>query len=205
MIEFFQAAIAPFTLPFTILLGMVVLYWLIVILGALDMEALEAEWMPDLDVDADGFLHGVFDFLSIGEVPIMMVLSIMTLCGWAISLLANYFLNPAGMLAIGFGILAGNLVLSLLLTSLFTRPLRKIFASMHRENTEDQQIMYRPGVVTTSVVNERFGQVEIKTGGAPIVINARTTDSVELKKGEKVLIFEEDKEKGIYFVSRFDD
>lgn len=53
MIEFFHVAVSPLNLPFTVLLIMVVLYWLIVILGAIDMD-IEAEWMPDLDIDDPG-------------------------------------------------------------------------------------------------------------------------------------------------------
>ncbi|GBC63904.1 DUF1449 domain-containing protein [Desulfonema ishimotonii] len=202
MLDFFQEAISPLNLPFTILLGLMILYWLVVIMGAAD-----ADWMPDLDLDADdggGLLASFFQFLSLGDVPVTVVVSVMIFSAWCFSMLANHFLNPGGSIFIGTTLLFINMLLGLFATALFTRVMLRIFGPLHGEDTEDQQILYRVGTVITSRVDADFGQVEIETKGAPITVNARAVDDRIFTKGEKVLIFDEDEEKGIFFVDKYE-
>ena len=52
-VEFLKLIVSPGMFPYTVLLGLVVLYWLIVIVGALDIEVLEF-----LSGGADGALEG---------------------------------------------------------------------------------------------------------------------------------------------------
>ncbi len=203
MSEFFHAAISPLNLPFTILMGLMLLYWIFVIVGAADMD-----WMPDMDMDMDDggeLFSSLTEMLNIGEVPVMMVLSIMVLSCWTLSMLANHYLNPAQSILLGTGLFVINIVLGFFATVLMTRAVVKIFGPMSREDKSDQQILYRTGTVVTSQVNASVGQVDIHTKGSVIRINARTQRDVIFLKGDKVLVFDEDKEKGIYFVEKYEE
>lgn len=217
MIEFLTASIALVNLPFTVLLVLVILYWICVILGAIDIELFDIDMDHDVDMGGDvdmdgdvdvdqsgGFLHSFFDMMNIGEVPAMVVISVMVLSCWCISMLANYYLNSGNSLLIGVGIIIPNLIVSLFVAALFTRPLRKVFKTLDNDE-QHQKILLRVGEVTTSEVNDTFGQLEIKTKGAPVVINVRTTDGIILKKGDKAIVYEEDKEKGIYFIEKYEE
>ncbi|MEM7312397.1 MAG: hypothetical protein AAF497_04520, partial [Planctomycetota bacterium] len=51
--EFIRLCFAPATVPFTIMLGLVVLYWFMVILGAVGMDTLDVDMDMDADVDLD--------------------------------------------------------------------------------------------------------------------------------------------------------
>jgi hypothetical protein len=53
MLELLREAISPPNLLYTILLGMVLLYWLTVLLGAIDLDFLEVDIDTDLDLDVD--------------------------------------------------------------------------------------------------------------------------------------------------------
>jgi len=201
MTAFFEAAISPLNLPFTILLGLLMLYWLMVILGAADMD-----WMPDIDMDdPGGFLSPAVEMLNIGEVPIMAVISVMSLSCWSFSMLSNHYLNPAQSWLMGAILLIFNIAVGFFSTVLFSKLIVKVIGPIGSEDKEDQKILYKMGTVLTSEVTGIFGQVEIKTKGAPITINARTPEGVVLLKGEKALVFDEDKEKGIYFVDKYED
>ncbi|MGE0084797.1 MAG: hypothetical protein AB7S75_10275 [Desulfococcaceae bacterium] len=203
MSEFFHAAISPLNLPFTILMGLMLLYWIFVILGAADMD-----WMPDMDMDMDDggeVFSSLTEMLNIGEVPFMMVISIMVLSCWTFSMLGNHYLNPAQSVLLGTGLFVINIVLGFFATVLITRAVVKIVGPMGREDKSDQQILYRTGIVVTSQVNASVGQVDIQTKGSPIRINARTQRDVIFVKGDKVLVFDEDKEKGIYFVEKYEE
>ena len=213
--EFLQASISLINLPFTVLLILVVFYWLSVIIGVLDVELfdfdLDIDMDADVDADADmevghsgGFLYTVLNLLNIGEVPFMVVVSIAILAAWSISMMSNYYLNTNMSLLIGTGLLIPNIVVSLIIAGLVTRPLRALFATLEQEETH-AKIVGRIGVVTTSEVTRTFGQVEIKTKGSPILVNVRTTDDAVLKKGDYAIIYDEDKEKSVYFVEKHEE
>ena len=103
MSELFQAAISPHQLLLSLLLTLVVFYWLLVLLGALDFEA----DVPDdlgLDAEADGAhsTHGHAHTLSTGgawlsigrffgfsQVPLVVWLSFMVLFLWFGSLVLS--------------------------------------------------------------------------------------------------------------------
>ncbi len=198
MQAFISACFSPINLPFTALLILVMLYWGTLIMGAADLELLDS-LIPDIDADEGGcLLAPLFQLLNLGEVPAMITVSFLSLFGWWFSLEANHYLNPAGNAVIALVLLIPNFIFSVVAAGLLTRPMRRFFKAETHE-----KIMYRVGVVITSEVNADFGQIEIATGGAPITLNARARDGLVLEKGEPALIYDEDPEKGIYYVERF--
>ena len=182
------------------------LYWLFVIIGAIDLEFLDIDLSADGDIDAgDGFFTSFLQLLKMGDAPIMLAVSIMALIAWTISMVYNHYLNFGHQGWIAAGVIAFNLIVSFFITVLIARLLNKIFGPFNSEEDTMQSCMYKMGTVITSKVNSDFGQVEILTLGAPVTINARTPDDLVFLKGEKVLVYDEDKEKGIYFVDRYDE
>jgi hypothetical protein len=55
--------------------------------------------------------------------------------------------------------------------------------------------------ITTSEANGTFGQAEITTGGAPLLINVRLLNHELLKRGDIAVIVREDKEKRIFYIT----
>jgi hypothetical protein len=204
MIEFFHVSISAINLPFTVLLILVVLYWTAVIIGAADIDLFDAEWMPDLDADDPGFFGSVLHFLGIGEIPIMVVISLLIVFGWCFSLLSNFYINENASYAVAALLLIPNLIGSIFLTAVIIRPISGVWRRMIREEKESQRIMFREAVVISGEVTPAFGQVQIETKGAPITLNARTRDDVILKKGDRAIIYDQDKEKGVYYVSEYE-
>lgn len=204
MNEFLQVIIALINLPFTVLMGSIVIYWLAVIAGLMDLEVFDIQLDTDIDVDLDhtgSFLQTILGFLNIGEVPVMIVLSILIFSGWCFSVLANHYFNPRMSLIIASAFLIPNLIISVVITNIVTRPLRKMFATLS-DDEKHYKILRKSGVITTSEANESFGQMAIQTKGAPVVINVRTQHGLVLKKGDTAKVYSEDKEKGIYFVDQ---
>lgn len=203
MFELMKAAVSIINLPFTALLFLVICYWCGVILGFLDIELFDIDSDFDTDVDlSGGFLNALMGFLFIGELPVMIILSILIISGWCFSMIANYYFNPHYSVLTGLLLLIPNLILSLFITKIAGSPLRKLYAMF---DTEDKRkMLYEIGVVTTSKVTADFGQIEVPSKGAPIILNARTSKKdIVLHKGDKVLVYDEDKEKGIFYVEKF--
>ncbi|HEX8658418.1 MAG TPA: hypothetical protein VF690_12820, partial [Hymenobacter sp.] len=101
MTELLQAAIAPPNLVATGLLVFVLLYWLTVIVGLLDMKSVDlsiddhGHFHYDGHVPHDGistsWLNGALAFFNLGRIPLMVFLSFVFLPLWVGSILANYF------------------------------------------------------------------------------------------------------------------
>lgn len=66
MTELVQQAISAYNLPLTILLGVMIVYWLVAIFGLIDFEsadnALQLDSEMDMDLDVDGAVDGDMDF-----------------------------------------------------------------------------------------------------------------------------------------------
>ncbi len=201
MFALLQEAVAFPNLPFTILLLLTLLYWLFVIIGAIDLEFLDI----DGDIDAgESFLGSFLQLLKMGDAPIMAAVSFMALAAWITSMVSNHYLDFGHTKWIVWTVIVGIFLISFLITVMFVRLLNKVFGPFDSEEGEMQSCMYKIGTVLTSEVNASFGQVEIQTRGAPLTINARAPDGLVFKKGEKVIVYDEDQKHGVYYVDRYD-
>jgi hypothetical protein len=231
MMEVLSESVRLANLPFTILLGCVVLYWLLMSVGLFSLDSgadvdvhadvhADVDAHVDADVDADvhadvhadgdaeahvdtgaepGVVSGLLQFLNLGQVPAMVVISVMALCMWVISLILNYYWGDGTVLRWGL-FLAGNLVATFVLAHFLTLPFKKLFKALNKEYEEHLPIVGRTCVVTTSEANAEFGQAQIETKGAPILINVRAPEGEVLRKGETGLVIKSDKDKNLYSV-----
>jgi hypothetical protein len=226
MMELVHAALLPVNFALTVLLLLVVFYWLMVILGALDADLFDIDFDTDVDVDLDvdidgdfdfdvdgeidgdiaggGFLRGLLEFFYIGEVPIMILISILILCMWAISVIANYRLNPTGSVILSLPILAGNLVVSLMVCKVFIMPFRKMFAALNKDANASRPVMGRICTVTTTQVSQKMGQAEMSSKGAPILINVVADGENVFHKGDEAVVISKNAENGVYTIAPVD-
>lgn len=206
MHEVFIEAMRPVNLPLTVLLAVVVGYWLLVAFGmfTLDLEGdahvggHSGDAHHDGDVDAGWFSH-LLHFVNIGEVPVTIVGSVLVLCLWLGSMIANHFWT-GGSLLLGLAALVPNLLVSAVLTRFLTLPFKPLLRAMSREGDEHLAVVGRSCEITTSEANAQFGQARIETKGAPLLINVRVRNAAPLPRGATCLVVEEDKPRGIYFV-----
>lgn len=216
MPEILREALAIHNLPVTIFLGVILLYWIFVMIGFLeaDMDGMDlhagdvhvGDLHHDVHVGASegGFWVGCGRFLHLGEVPLMIMMSFLALFMWVISVLANYYLNGSPgdrSPGLALALLAPNFLVSLLLTRIAVSPLRKVFAAMHKTETEAEKVIGREGRVISAQVDARYGQVEIATSSAPLLVNARTAaQSPPILKGAPVIVFSAAEDHSYYLV-----
>jgi hypothetical protein len=213
MLELLYVAFTPVNLFFTVLLLLVLVYWIMVILGALDVDFLDIDFDSDVDADADvdmdfqggGFLRGIMEFFYVGEVPVMVLVSLFSLSAWTISVLGNYYLNPSSSLILLLPILAGNLFVSCILVKITGVPLKKVFRSLEEDPNAPRDVMGRICIiVTTEVTSERMGQGEAAGKGAPILLNVIAEGDHVFHKGDEAVIVEKNKETGVYKLAPVD-
>ncbi|MEX0777085.1 MAG: hypothetical protein WD042_15380 [Phycisphaeraceae bacterium] len=219
MQELLDAIASPVNLALTVLLGLAVLYWLLVIFGALTIDALDFDMdgpgdLPDggdIDLPAHGtddLAHAAMSlswlrFFNVGTVPLMFLLSIFLLMLW----LAGVILHPViGAWGVLFQILllVPMALAAALITKVLTMPLATIFRRMREQEEAERRVVMvgqRARVVSTRLT-DRYGQVEVETNGSPLRLNARVTEAgQELKRGDEVILVAED-EQGKFFIVR---
>lgn len=213
MVEFITAAFSPVNVVFTVLLLLIGLYWITVILGVLDVELFNIE-VPDSEIEPGmetgaeageagaSFLRSFLQFFYVGEVPTMILVSMLILCLWTFSMLGNYYLNPNGSMLLAMPILLGNLVASLFVMKLFVTPLRKFYAMLNKDYNAPGKIIGRICTVTTTQVSQdKMGQAEVPTRGAPVVLNVLSLDEHIFEKGQEAIVVEKDDAKGTYLIA----
>ena len=205
MKEIWNLAISPQVLPLTLLLVPVALYWLLNVLGAVDLDFL------DVDVDTngpdhqEGFLGNLFQgalrLVNATDVPVMIVLSFLSILLWACTMIGNLWFN-AGQSGLAGGIIViAALVAAILLTRVSLAPLKPFFRIIRAENDKNPPVIGRTGIVRTATVDERGGQVEIENQEAPLLLNARlASGSAPLSRNTEVIVISHDPESGIYTV-----
>jgi hypothetical protein len=193
MSEFLAATVTFPAVLFSFMLIVVVLYWLLVLVGA-DLDL--------LDDDADG---GMINTLGLGGVPLMVALSMWITLSWLLAMIGTIVL---GELAVG-GVLLGISVLvvavlgGLLVTRLVVVPIRRAIPRAVEPTRSD--FVGRICVIRTGSVSETFGQAEITSDdGSSAIIQVRRPAEMgaggPLRAGSEALIFEYDPDKEIFWV-----
>lgn len=217
MLTLLYESIKLINLPYTIPLGLMMLYWLTVIIGALDLDFLHFDLDHDVDLHADadvdahvdadghidaGILNGLLAALGVGQMPFMILVSFFVIPFWMLGVGLNSYLKIV-LGAAAVGILIGNILASLIIMKITSAPFRSFFRSLEEKVVKEKDIMGSICIVSTSTITEKMGQVEIQTSGSPYILHARATGEEVLQKGDEAVIVGYDKETGIYTVKRF--
>jgi hypothetical protein len=232
MTELLQLAFSPINVVFTVLLISVVLYWITVVLGIFDSDLFHVD-LPDpgvhIDMDADmdfhvetdagadfhaetnadldtGVVWGLAHWFYVGEVPVMVLVSLFILSLWTGAMLGNYYFNPAGSWLRAFAVFNVNWVLGLVVVKLVAAPLRPLYAVMNRDfNAAPKVLGSQCRVITRQVTPNQLGQAEVATKGAPLILNVRAQENREFKKDDVAVVVNKDKETGVYTIGPMKD
>ncbi len=208
MSELLEEALQFYNLPLSVSFGLVVIYWLLAVIGVLDTDALEPD--VDLDIDSDTDLiggpamgTGLGRFFNLGDIPIVVFLSVLVSLLWAGAILGNHYLNPSGSYLLAFGLFAVNLVVSLMLTKLLTTPLKPVMRAL-RAGEKHRPVVGRSCIIKTNEVTESFGQAEAEDkSGNPLLIHVRVSPGQEpLAKGDEAIVIERLEEDQVYLVRK---
>ena len=220
MQEFLNSILSFPTSMFTGVLGLVVLYWITVVMGVLDLDVLDFDLDVDagadgafdgadggdLDADAEhpGGISGLIHALGLAGVPLTISGSLLALVAWVVSNLlmrgvAVVLPNAGGSLVVGLLVAAVAFFTGAAVASRAVKPLRPVFATQHAALRS--HFVGKVCTVTTLKVTERFGQAEIEDGGAGQLVQVRCLDANDLSRGDKALIFDYDEKDEVYHVA----
>jgi hypothetical protein len=182
MTEFVRAAIDFPAVLFGLLLILVLAYWLLVALGALDVM-----------------------FGLVAAVAISLFVAFAWFAGLAGTVLLHRTDQEGTLPAIG--VLVAAVLVSALLTRLLMRPLRRMLTEEQVPTRKD--FVGRMCVIRTGRVDLAFGQAEVRAvDGSAAVIQVRQQrnreDEAALKAGNTALIFDYDADGEFFWVMPYD-
>lgn len=203
IIELIRNAVTGANLIPTTLLGLVLLYWMIVIMGLFDFSFLDFDFDFDLEgAEGSDILSGIFVFLNVAELPLMLFLSILILNFWILSMLMYYLPIASGGLINGL-LLIPAFILSMFLTKYETTPLKGIFKASNSQDDRAKKILHELCTLRGAIENGRLGQAELMIDGPSIVINVKPeTEGETFNKGEVAFIWSKDSEKNVYYIRK---
>lgn len=208
--ELIALSFTPWIVAITVVLGFCVIYWILNVIGLIDLDVLDLDIDADIDTDAaqDGLANGILGsflrFMNASDVPLMIILTGLFLLMWAINIIGNALLDTGGT-----GIIAGvicfvSFFASAMLVKLITAPLRPVFKAMN-SGGNDEPVIGQEATVLSLTLDERGGQVEVhRPHGAPALLSAKLTSGDPVSRGQHVIIFDQDSSTGTYLARRLD-
>ncbi|SNS95084.1 hypothetical protein SAMN05421812_102482 [Asanoa hainanensis] len=174
--DFIDTALGFPSVVFTVLLAVVVCYWIVVLAGGLDTET-------------DGGLDGILDRLGLGGTPATVVLSIVVAVAWFASLVGTVLLPDNAFLDIL--VLIASLAVAWAAANQLRRPLRRFFPTAPEASRHD--FVGRECVIRTGRVGVDFGQAEVHAAdGSSAIVQVRQTGADTFALGTRAVIYDYD-------------
>lgn len=219
MNEFFNIALSFPTLPLSILVGFILIYWLLACTGLVDNDAAEGGWL-DADVGdlveagshhhhhdghlASAGIAGLMSRLGLSTVPVMVTASLVILFMWGLTYYAHMFfvadLNLGVRLAVGAGIMLATFILSVLAAAAVLKPVRWFLRKFTSSSSEEKEVRGKEGLVLSAVVDGIGGRVSVDDGGAGLILTARSLTGESLPRNASIVVVSQDVATGLYEV-----
>ena len=214
--EYIDFAFTGINILPSILLLMVVFYWLSIIAGIFSFDIVDFDFDLDLDYSSNVYFDGgiksnekqknkdfivyyffkLIKFLNIGEIPIMIYGTIFFIFLWVLSMLV-YYTNISPRSLWGFLIFIQNIIITFFITKGLTEPFKNFFAAM--EDSGSIEIVGKRCITKSLLKTDNIGQAEITINGYPIVINVKSLGGTIIK-GSQVVVVSKVKDKELYIV-----
>jgi hypothetical protein len=229
MTEFLLAALTFPTIIFTVLLGISLGYWSLVITGLFGPEALDgvvdgaldgavegaaALTAPDDDEPKPGALalsepkRGLLARYELRRVPVTVSFSLFTFFSWVLchvtSLTAGAALDALVARGVwGSAVMVVAVFVSLRLTSWAIVPIAPFFSGS--QSLTNDELVGQIARVKTIRVTRKVGQATVTTTGGSLIVTVRADESLGLTKNDRVMLVEYDPEQRAFEVTRIDD
>jgi hypothetical protein len=202
----------------TILLLITVLYWVAVILGALDVGFLDFDLDPDFETDVNveidvgtevdaeaggGFAESFLSFFNLGRIPVMVVFSFFSISFWLVAININHYLGIETLwiaILLYFPIIFGSMFVS----KFCTIPLLPVFGALNKEGQTKQDLVGTLGVTVLPLSKGKLGQVKLIKDEETFVIKVRTLHPDRIKKGQQVIVIEYKEKDSYYLIEPFE-
>jgi len=185
-------------------MAVAMLYWLLVIAGAVGFDGHDSDGHlgGDHDLDHDGAAGGhhslIVDFLALGKVPVTITLSVWIFYAWALSLIGQQLiidrLPELPAMLTGTMLLLGALLLGLIAAGVTVRPLGRLLVM--RTQHGGASLIGRIVRVTSATADERFGTA-VTDDADEMVLNVVAHGAV-LTRDQRATVASFDDDRDVY-------
>ena len=206
MKELFEVSFAPANFVLTLLAILLLVYWVVIIFTGLDID------IPDSDSDiskpdvgqgeGQGFWQSFIEFMYIGELPIMFILSIVIFSMWFINVNVTAIFGISNSF-LGFLVYLPGFIVSMLITKVVAKPFVKLYAMFNHKGEVEIDFIGKVGRVTSPMTQEKLGQIEIQLTEDVLKVYAKSLEDENIPFGETVMILEESVDKKYYLVQKY--
>lgn len=195
----------------TILTGISLLYWVFTFLSGSGMDTdIDFDGFGDVSdvdvsdgIDADAgepsFFSKAMDFINIGKIPVMVIITLFKFVGWIITLLSSVFLGVAEWGVKSVLILIPVFILTYFILHYLTKPLAKMYKSIGYNGEEAHDFLGRTGVLKSTIENNKIGILEMVINQDVIRLNVTSQNGVRIEYGSEVMITKEN-DRNVYEV-----
>lgn len=212
----------------TILFVFVILYWLSVLIGAVDMSSLDfdldldADVDVDLDVDVDAETHGSPDvhsdfdgnpeadlgwmnklllFFNLGKVPFMVWMSFVALFTWIACIAITGTLGISNFL-LGLVVFVPSLLGSMFISKFTTMPFVPLFKALD-DTKLDTNPVGKICKISLPIKDGKVGQAEVNIEGNHQRIYVTAKPGVELALDDTALVIQFDESQNNYLIEPY--
>ncbi|WP_109831227.1 OB-fold-containig protein [Reichenbachiella versicolor] len=201
MSELLEFAFSGINLIPSMLFLFVILYWLIAILGMIDIDAVDIDIDIDTDIEISGFA-ALLSFFNIGHMPLMIFVTFFTIPLWMITLLINDYLGYFGWLP-QLIVFIPTMIGSLFIAKFFTIPIARFYKKVRKNTEAIEDIVGKMCTAKLRITSDRIGQAEINVGGTSVLISAKTQNQEVVEKGSTALIIQQSNDHNFYIVEPY--
>lgn len=202
----FVAVVTSFpTVIFSVGLVVASIFWLLALIGLVDIDMIDLQFDIDAETDASGVgvISGLLLRFGLQGIPVTLVLSALILVSWLLCYFGTaYILNalPGTLLKAlgGFALVVGCLAVAMPIVGVSLRPMRSLFTGESAAHKDD--LVGKSCVVRSLEVTDTFGQGLLQETGANMILDIRAEVPNELKTGDRVALVSYDAATGSYKV-----
>jgi hypothetical protein len=196
----------------TVLTGVSAVYWLFTflagdVLGNLDLGvefdtdlSVDAGDAPDIATSEPSLLQQALQFINVGKVPLMVIISVFKFIAWIGTLLSSVLLNTVSWGWKSALLLLPIFILTFFITRWATKPLVKVYHQMGYNGEETYDFLGRTAQLKSDLIADKLGAAMIKINTEFIKINVQSKLGKPIAYDRLVVIVDEIKDKNIYIV-----
>ena len=209
MDRFIEAAVSYPTAILSVLLLVVMGYWLLAMMGWVDFDSGDVDSELQSHADADpgelSTLAGYVVALGLNGVPFSVAASILVLVSWTVSCMAGEWLMPwvptlPLQMLVGTGVLLASVGLAIVVTAQIIKPMRGLFVT--HQAVDNASLVGRTCRILSQSVDARVGYAEVAQRGASIQIRVWAEVPNLMAKGALAHILEYDEASNRYLVQQ---
>lgn len=198
----------------TVLTGFSLLYWLFSMFVGDGFDFLDADVevsadIPDVDAPDGGevsvepsLFSKAMEFINVGKVPIMVVLTLFKFIGWIITICSSlvFDLGKWGMKSVF--ILIPIFILTYFILHWVTKPLAQFYHKVGYNGEEAIDFLGRKGKMKSSIEGTTIGSAEFTINNDVIRLHVVSKDGLPIHYNDQVTVVDESPDRRFYYIQK---